>query len=108
MCLPVPVFVSCLYVVYCFCLFVCLSVCLFVCLSVPCPAENALLSHKEVSKSILSLPERRILDGYRLVGKIENTKEKFLIGQYHHCKFGQKPPPRSIEDLLEYAYTLYS
>ena len=62
-------------------------------------AENALLSRKDVAKSILALPERKILDGYCLVGKIERTKEKFLVGQYHHCKFGDTPPPKRVEEL---------
>ena len=60
---------------------------------VPLPyVENALFSQPDLARSIRSLPERRILEGYRLVGKIESIREKFLIGQHHRCKIGEVPP----------------
>lgn len=55
-------------------------------------AENALLSQPTLAHSIQSLSERQILDGYRLVSKIESTREKFLLGQQHYCKLGRRPP----------------
>ena len=43
-------------------------------------SENTLLSSSDISHSIRSLSDRKLHDGYRLVNKIENTKEKLLIG----------------------------
>ena len=43
-------------------------------------SENTLLSSSDISHSIRSLSDRKLHDGYRLVNKIENTKEKILIG----------------------------
>lgn len=44
-----------------------------------CP-ENTLLSVPDVAYAIRTLPERKLLDGYRLVSKIENTRDKLLLG----------------------------
>ena len=54
-------------------------------------AENALLSQPDLAHSIRSFPERRLLDGYRLVSKIESTREKFLMAQHNRCKIGKMP-----------------
>ena len=34
----------------------------------------------DVAHAIRTLPERRLLDGYRLVSKIESTRDKLLLG----------------------------
>ena len=44
------------------------------------PSENTLLSMSDVAHAIRTLPERRLLDGYRLVSKIESTRDKLLLG----------------------------
>lgn len=64
--------------------------------------ENALLSQPDLARSVRSLPERRLLDGYRLVGKIESTREKLLIGQHTRCKIGVMPPVTQQEKVARY------
>ena len=48
--------------------------------SLSSPSENTLLSISDVAHAIRTLPERRLLDGYRLVSKIESTRDKLLLG----------------------------
>ena len=49
------------------------------------PSENTLLSMSDVAHAIRTLPERRLLDGYRLVSKIESTRDKLLLGFHQVC-----------------------
>lgn len=42
--------------------------------------ENTLLSVSDVAHTVRTLPERKLSEGYRLVGKIESTREKVLLG----------------------------
>lgn len=65
-------------------------------------AENALLSQPDLARSIQSMPERQLLEGYRLVGKIEGIREKFLIGQHNRCKIGVMPPVRRERKMARY------
>ena len=39
----------------------------------------------DVAHAIRTLPERRLLDGYRLVSKIESTRDKLLLGFHQVC-----------------------
>ncbi|CAI8007075.1 Cullin-9, partial [Geodia barretti] len=45
--------------------------------------ENVLLRGEDMATSLRSIRERRLLRNYRLVSKIENTMNKFLIGFQH-------------------------
>ena len=40
-----------------------------------------------MAHAIRTLPERRLLDGYRLVSKIESTRDKLLLG-FHQVGVG--------------------
>ena len=55
--------------------------------SLLCPVlpENTLLSVPDVAYAIRTLPERKQLDGYRLVSKIESTRDKLLLGFHQVC-----------------------
>ena len=55
--------------------------------SLSSPSENTLLSISDVAHAIRTLPERRLLDGYRLVSKIESTRDKLLLG-FHQVGVG--------------------
>lgn len=55
------------------------------------PAQN-------IARTIRNLTERQLMDGYRLVSKIESTKAKFLIDRHHALKFGPVPPPKFVKD----------
>ena len=44
------------------------------------PLENTLLSTTDVVHAIRSLGDRKLHDGYKLVNKIETTREKILVG----------------------------
>ena len=50
------------------------------------------------ARSIRNLPEKQLLDGYRLVGKIETTRMKLRVGQHHHCRFGPVPVVKFLEE----------
>ena len=62
--------------------------------------ENTLLSQpaQHIARTIRNLTERQLMDGYRLVGKIESTKMKFLIGRHHALKFGPQRPTTYVKD----------
>ena len=42
--------------------------------------ENTLLSVSDISHAVRLIPDRLLLDGYRLVSRIQNTREKLLLG----------------------------
>ena len=44
------------------------------------PLESTLLSTTDVVHAIRSLGDRKLHDGYKLVNKIETTREKILVG----------------------------
>ena len=45
----------------------------------------------DLGKSIRTIPDGTLLSGYRLVSKIENTREKLLVGYHHRFKLGDLP-----------------
>ena len=45
--------------------------------------ENTLLAGEDMAQSLRSISEKKLLDNYRLVSKIENTMNKFLVGYQH-------------------------
>ena len=47
------------------------------------PSENTLLAGEDMAQSLRSLSEKKLLNSYRLVSKIESTMNKFLIGYQH-------------------------
>lgn len=51
----------------------------------PPPSENTLLAGEDIAQSLRAISEKKLLDKYRLVSKIENTMNKFLIGYQHVC-----------------------
>ena len=53
--------------------------------------ENTLLMGTDLGKSIRTIPDGTLLSGYRLVSKIENTREKLLVGYHHRFKLGDLP-----------------
>lgn len=54
-------------------------------------SENTLLMGTDLGKSIRTIPDSTLLGGYRLVSKIENTREKLLVGYHHRFKLGDLP-----------------
>lgn len=54
-------------------------------------SENNLLMGTDLGKSIRTIPDGTLLSGYRLVSKIENTREKLLVGYHHRFKLGDLP-----------------
>ena len=54
-------------------------------------SENTLLMGNDLGKSIRTMPESTLLNGYRLVSKIESTREKLLVGYHHRFKLGDLP-----------------
>lgn len=69
-------------------------------LSLFLPPENTLLSQADPAQGIRSISERTLLDGYRLVSKIENTRDKLMIGFHQQFKLGDLP---SLEPATEEA-----
>lgn len=53
--------------------------------------ENTLLMGTDLGKSIRTIPDGTLLSGYHLVSKIENTREKLLVGYHHRFKLGDLP-----------------
>jgi hypothetical protein len=53
--------------------------------------ENVLLSGEDMATTLRSITERRLLRNYRLVSKIENTMNKFLIGYQHVYPYFHTP-----------------
>lgn len=47
--------------------------------------ENTLLSASDVAHAVLFIPDRLLLDGQRIVSRIENTREKLLLGFNQVC-----------------------
>lgn len=45
----------------------------------------------DLGKSIRTIPDGTLLSGSRLVSKIENTREKLLVGYHHRFKLGDLP-----------------
>lgn len=70
--------------------------------------ENALLSQPDLARSIRGMPDRRLLEGYRLVGKIEGIRVKLLMGQHNCCKIGLMTPVRQEEKIARYSNLLRS
>ena len=81
------------------------------------PSENTLLMGTDLGKSIRTILDGTLLSGYRLVSKIENTREKLLVGYHHRFKLGDLPDDLGLRtkvggqkeeaERYVYMYTLY-